>query len=315
MVNTTLMAFTYSGDEGDRRGVQRGRSGDDCYDDELGKCVLDKVDGADALLEFGATGEPKEIKRRPCAGVYVINNREALPAPVPTGRSSKSSSASISSFFGGSSATPPPHTGKHRAARGGAFKAPGGGRGASGGGRGRGAGGRCGRAASSSSTPSMLGSQAASKRPMAASPAAAISEMGGKEDSEEDEQDGGPSKRAKSAAFEIGAEHAEEHAEEEAGSSKESGKKAPAGAVDFRGKSAEEKAEYRHEKYEDKKTVAAFGLEPKPPSLHTIDLTVPRMFVRRRRRRTCSVQDTFGLARTRSMATTAKSAFEPWSKR
>ena len=149
---TTLLVFTYAGGEEGRRGIQRGRSGDECYDDELGKCILDKVNGAHVLAEFGASGEAKRIERRPCAGIYVIKNREALPAPVPTGRSSKSSSASISSFFGGSSATPPPHTGKHRAARGGAFKAPGGGRGASGGGRGRGAGGRCGRAASPSAS-------------------------------------------------------------------------------------------------------------------------------------------------------------------
>ena len=240
---TTLLVFTYAGDEEGRRGIQRGRSGDECYDDELGKCILDKVDGAHVLAEFGASGEAKRIERRPCAGVYVIKNREALPAPVPSGRSSKSSSASISSFFGGSSATPPPPGAKPRAARGGAFNAPNGGRGTISGGRGRGGSGRgaCG-ASSSSSTPTTAGAKAASKRPIAETPeATAVSPQMG---NEEDEEDAGEQrKRAKPAAFELGAEHAEEQAEE-AGSSKPSGKKAPARTVDYKSKSAEENPQY-----------------------------------------------------------------------
>ena len=224
---TTLLVFTYAGGEEGRRGIQRGRSGDECYDDELGKCILDKVNGAHVLAEFGASGEAKRIERRPCAGVYVIKNREALPAPVPTGRSAKSSSASISSFFIGPSATPPPQAAKPRAARGGAFKAPSGGRGAISGGRGRGGSESGARGASSSSgTPTTAGAKAASKRLMPEAPEATTmsSDMG----NEEDEEDAAEQrKRAKPAAFELGAEHAEEQSEEEAGSSKASAK-APA---------------------------------------------------------------------------------------
>ena len=67
-------AFEYDGNDRARCGTQRGRPGDDVYDDELGKGVLDKVDGAFVLVEFGMSGEAKEVKRRPCTGVFVVNN-------------------------------------------------------------------------------------------------------------------------------------------------------------------------------------------------------------------------------------------------
>ena len=67
-------AFEYDGNDRARCGTQRGRPGDDVYDDELGKGVLDKVDSAFVLVEFGMSGEAKEVKRRPCTGVFVVNN-------------------------------------------------------------------------------------------------------------------------------------------------------------------------------------------------------------------------------------------------
>lgn len=255
----SLRVFNYTGKEAGRHGIQRGRAGDECFDDERGKGILDNVDGAHVLVEFGASGEAKQIESRPCAGVYMIKNREALPASVPTGRSGKSSSARISTFFvGGPSAIPPPPAAKARAARGGAFKAPSGGRG-----RGNGSSSRAVGASSSSSTPSTLGAKDPSKRPRSAETpdATTTSETGGEEGAVDS---GGPGKRAKAVAFEIGAEHAEEEAEEEAGSSKASGQKASAHTVNYKVKSAEEKAQYKHDKYEEKKTVAV-RLEPSHP--------------------------------------------------
>ena len=71
---SSLLVFEYDGNDRARCGTQRGRPGDDVYDDELGKGVLDKVDSAFVLVEFGMSGEAKEVKRRPCTGVFVVNN-------------------------------------------------------------------------------------------------------------------------------------------------------------------------------------------------------------------------------------------------
>ena len=71
---SSLLVVEYDGKDRARCGTQRGRPGDDVYDDELGKGVLDKVDGAFVLVEFGMSGEAKEVKRWPCTGVFVVNN-------------------------------------------------------------------------------------------------------------------------------------------------------------------------------------------------------------------------------------------------
>ena len=47
----SVLTFEYTGDEVSRRGRQHGCSGDDVYDDERGRGILDKLDGADALVE------------------------------------------------------------------------------------------------------------------------------------------------------------------------------------------------------------------------------------------------------------------------
>ena len=41
----SVLTFVYSGEDESRRGPQHGCSGDDVYDDKLGKGRLDKIDG------------------------------------------------------------------------------------------------------------------------------------------------------------------------------------------------------------------------------------------------------------------------------
>ena len=120
----SVLSFEYKGSEAARRGMQHGCSGDEVHIDDRGKGLLDKLDGAHALIEFGASGEAKRIVKVPHCEVYVVSNR-AAPAPQKKSGHSGGGMKSITSFMSGAAdvpttqQTPPP-----RAARGGAFRAP-----------------------------------------------------------------------------------------------------------------------------------------------------------------------------------------------
>ena len=107
----SLISWTYAGSNEQRASQDSGRqhamSGDAVYDDELGKGLLDKVDGTKIWVEFGRSGEPKLVKERPAGQVYAVERRAPRTPGTKTGRCS-SGMASIGSFFGSSSSTPQP---------------------------------------------------------------------------------------------------------------------------------------------------------------------------------------------------------------
>ena len=82
----SLLSWTYAGRWEVAGGRQHALAGDDVFDDELGKGVLDKIDGTFLLVEFGQTGERKEVQSRPAKFVYAVVNRPAPAAQAkPTG--------------------------------------------------------------------------------------------------------------------------------------------------------------------------------------------------------------------------------------
>ena len=218
MSSQSLLAWTYQGAAADRAsadgGRQRALPGDAGHDDELGRGIIDKMDGGTLLMEFG-DGERKQIKARPSHLVYAVDNRgprDPSRIVAPTGRSG-SGMSTIGSFFGGestSSGTKPPPP------------APKPGRGSKpfastpSRGRGRGRGKRGGDAGSSSVTTPTTEHRA---QPTA------------------------------TAAFSVGAEHAEEGGEE---STQPASKKAKL-PVSLSSMSAEELAAYKKRKHEEKK--------------------------------------------------------------
>ena len=72
----SLLSWTYEGSDEARKsdadGRQHARSGDAVYDDERGVGIIDKLDGAMALIEFGKSGERKTIVPRAARCVYVV---------------------------------------------------------------------------------------------------------------------------------------------------------------------------------------------------------------------------------------------------
>ena len=76
----SLRSWSYSGVNAERANAdgwrQRSCAGDVVYDDELGKGILDTLDGSELLIEFGRSGEPKEIKRRPAHAVFAETCRK-----------------------------------------------------------------------------------------------------------------------------------------------------------------------------------------------------------------------------------------------
>ena len=119
----SLNSWTYTGSDQERASTESGRQHalacDEVYDDELGVGLLDRLDGTKIWIEFGRSGEPKEVKERPAQHVFAVKSR-APPAPAAkTGRCS-GGMASISSFFGASSsdAQPTANTPAKRGGRG-----------------------------------------------------------------------------------------------------------------------------------------------------------------------------------------------------
>ena len=314
----SVLTFKYNGDDESKRGLQHVCSGDDVYDDELGLGILDKIDGSSALVEFGASGQPKRIETRPLCRVYAVNNRKAPAAPQKTGRLG-SGMASISSFFGGSSSSPVPAvTPKPRASRGGAFKAaPGRGGSRDGSSRGGGRGGGRGQVGSSStSTPGTANESTAAKR------RAPIDETSQDETSQDAAEEGaageggkrgegeaGESSGRTAAGFDIGAEHAE--IEQNDGETSQPSKKAKAGEVKLDEMSTTERAGYLHKKYEERKGV---GRRPNSittslhhPQSHHLTPWMP-LFGGRMRCTLPTARSTHGWPRTRSAAGTARTA-------
>ena len=117
---STTFSWTYEGkDEQHAMAAvcrQHAHSGDDVYDDELGKGVLVAMKGANLMIEF-RYAPLLRIKERPAKFVYVVNNRPAPAAVKPTGRSG-SGMTHIGVLFG-SSADAGKVTPKARAPRGG----------------------------------------------------------------------------------------------------------------------------------------------------------------------------------------------------
>ena len=102
----SLNSWTYAGNNQGRAsadsGRQHARSGDAVYDDALGKGILDKMDGATLLVQFGRNGEPKEIKVLAAQSVFAVTNRPAPGLAPKSGRCS-GGMASIGTFFSGGS--------------------------------------------------------------------------------------------------------------------------------------------------------------------------------------------------------------------
>ena len=102
----SLNAWTYAGNNQDRASTDSGRqhalSGDAVCDDELGKGILDKMDGATLMVEFGRSGEAKQIKQLAAQNVFAVTNR---PAPAPASKSGRCGRgmSNIGSFFGSGS--------------------------------------------------------------------------------------------------------------------------------------------------------------------------------------------------------------------
>tara|TARA_B110001452_G_C15167315_1_gene405781 strand:+ start:94 stop:981 length:888 start_codon:yes stop_codon:yes gene_type:complete len=213
----SLLTWTYMGDrKGADEGRQRAKSGDTGYDDRLGLGVIDKMNGSVLIMEF-STGDLRRVKERPAQSVYALNNREPLDPKLvvaPKGRSG-SGMNSIGSFFGSSSASAGTKEATVAASgRGSKVFAD---KSKSGRGRGRGRGRGGDDASSSAPTP-----PTADKRKQSVA----------------------------TAAFPIGAEHAEQGGEE---GSEVPSKKAKAGSVANKDMSTEELSEYRKSKVEEKK--------------------------------------------------------------
>ena len=105
----SLLSWRYEGADGERAardgGVQRVKAGDEVYDDELGKGIIDALNGSDVMMEF-TEGQHKSIRPRPCKHVFAITVRPPPERAAPTGRCGSGHAGSIYSMLGGSSAPP-----------------------------------------------------------------------------------------------------------------------------------------------------------------------------------------------------------------